>query len=64
MLQPNPHRPPPSIDDLAVDRSGCPSDGTVHVAWTDGSLTGLDGLLELGYGFSDILASRSTDADA
>ena len=49
---------------LAVDRSGGPRNGTVYLAWNDGSLVASDGFFGFPYGFTDILATRSTDGGA
>ncbi len=47
---------------LAVDRSGGSRDGTLYLAWNDGNIVGFDGVFGLDYGFTDILATHSSDA--
>ena len=47
---------------LAVDRSGGSHDGTLYLAWNDGNIVGFDGVFGLDYGFTDIMATHSSDA--
>jgi len=49
---------------LAVDQSGKATDGSVYIAWNDGrNLTVPDAIFG-SYGYTDIMASRSTDGGA
>jgi hypothetical protein len=49
-----------TLPSLAIDRSGGSRNGTLYVAWNDGDTLG--GVDLLGYAFSNVLISRSTDA--
>lgn len=49
---------------LAVDRSGKATNGSVYIAWNDGRNLTVPDVIFGSYGYTDIMASRSTDGGA